>query len=95
MTYAGTDPVLSRALSALRGHAPAILALTESGLVFACSAAARRDGVVRGLKLREAQYRSPALAVLDYDMALDVRVFEPVVRRASRSRWAWAASASG
>jgi protein ImuB len=57
------------------------LALTESGLVFACSAAARRDGVARGLKLREAQYRSPALAVLDYDIALDARVFEPVVRR--------------
>ena len=57
------------------------LALTEAGLVFACSPAARRDGVARGLKLREAQYRSPALAVLDYDIALDVRVFEPVVRR--------------
>ena len=35
------------------------IALTEAGLVFACSAAARRDGVARGLKLREAQYRSP------------------------------------
>lgn len=57
------------------------LALTESGLVFACSPAARRDGVARGLKLREAQYRSPGLTVLDYDVALDVRVFEPVVRR--------------
>lgn len=56
------------------------IALTESGLVFACSAAARRDGVARGLKLREAQYRSPGLVLLDYDAALDARVFEPVVR---------------
>ena len=56
------------------------IALTESGIVYACSAAARRDGVARGLKLREAQYRSPALTVLDYDAAVDVRLFEPVVR---------------
>ena len=56
------------------------IALTEAGLVFACSAAARRDGVARGLKLREAQYRSPGLTLLDYDAALDARVFEPVVR---------------
>ncbi len=60
--------------------AEAPIALTESGLVFACSPAARRDGVARGLKLREAQYRSPGLTVLDYDGALDMRVFEPVVR---------------
>ena len=61
--------------------AAAPIALTEHGLVFACSPAARRDGVARGLKLREAQYRSPGLVVLDYDTALDLRVFEPVVRR--------------
>ncbi|MBT2515851.1 DNA polymerase Y family protein [Streptomyces sp. ISL-90] len=57
------------------------IALIQSGLVFACSAAARRDGVIRGLKLREAQYRSPEVVVLDYDAALDARIFEPVVRR--------------
>lgn len=57
------------------------VALTQGGQVFACSAAARRDGVVRGVKLREAQYRSPGLILLDYDASLDVRVFEPVVRR--------------
>lgn len=56
------------------------IALTEGGLVFACSAAARRDGVIRGLKLREAQYRSPGVTVQGYDAALDARVFEPVVR---------------
>ncbi|KRC62686.1 hypothetical protein ASE14_02355 [Agromyces sp. Root81] len=57
------------------------VALTEGGQIFACSAAARRDGVVRRLRLREAQYRSPGLALLDYDASLDMRVFEPVVRR--------------
>ncbi|GAA2023536.1 DNA polymerase Y family protein [Agromyces tropicus] len=56
------------------------VALTEAGQVHSCSAAARRDGVMRGLRLREAQYRSPALAVLPYDAALDHRAFEPVVR---------------
>ena len=61
------------------------IALTEGGLVFACSAAARRDGVVRGLKLREAQYRSPGVTVLDYDAALDARMFEPVVRASTTS----------
>jgi protein ImuB len=71
-------------LAVCREHgldADAPLALVEAGLVYACSPTARRDGVVRGLKLREAQYRSPGLTVLDYDVALDVRVFEPVVRR--------------
>ena len=57
------------------------LALIDAGLVFACSEAARRHGVARGLKLREAQLRSPGLVVRDYDAELDVRVFEPVVRR--------------
>ncbi|MFC9918743.1 DNA polymerase Y family protein [Agromyces binzhouensis] len=70
-------------LAACREHGidPALpVALTESGLVHSCSPAARRDGVTRGLRLREAQYRSTALAVLEYDAALDHRAFEPVVR---------------
>lgn len=57
------------------------IALIDHGLVFASSAAARRQGVIRGLKLREAQLRCPGLTVHDYDVELDVRVFEPVVRR--------------
>ncbi|MGR0317758.1 DNA polymerase Y family protein [Agromyces sp. ZXT2-3] len=70
-------------LAACREHGidPALpVALTEKGLVHSCSAAARRDGVTRGLRLREAQYRSTALTVLEYDAALDHRAFEPVVR---------------
>lgn len=56
------------------------VALTEKGLVHSCSSAARRDGVARGLRLREAQYRSTSLAVLEYDAALDHRAFDPIVR---------------
>ncbi|WP_350349907.1 DNA polymerase Y family protein [Agromyces sp. G08B096] len=70
--------------AAMREHGledDAPVALTDGGLVFACSAAARRDGVARGLRLREAQLRCPALVVLAYDAALDARAFEPVVRR--------------
>ncbi|MCU1584400.1 MAG: polymerase [Microbacteriaceae bacterium] len=55
------------------------LALIDAGLVFACSASARRDGVKRGLRVREAQARCPDLAVLDYDSAVDIRLFEPVL----------------
>lgn len=62
---------------ALAADAP--LALIDAGLVFACSAAARAAGVKRGLRLREAQARCPQLTVLDYDQALDIRSFEPVL----------------
>lgn len=55
------------------------LALTEKGLVFACSASARADGVRRGMRVREAQSRSTALVVLPYDPILDARAFEPVI----------------
>lgn len=55
------------------------VALIEKGEVLACSAAARADGVRRGLRVREAQSRCPALAVLLYDAALDARAFEPVL----------------
>jgi protein ImuB len=57
------------------------LALIDKGLVFACSRPARQEGVKRGLKLREAQYRCTGLAALPYDPALDSRAFEPVISR--------------
>ncbi|GAA1783459.1 DNA polymerase Y family protein [Agromyces lapidis] len=77
-------PVFAAAREAgLDPEAP--LALTEGGAVHSCSAAARRDGVVRGLRLREAQYRSPAITVLPYDPVLDVRAFEPVVRQVEQT----------
>jgi protein ImuB len=63
--------------AALPPEAP--IALIEKGLVHACSAAARAEGVRRGLKVREAQSRCAALAVLLYNPALDARSFEPVL----------------
>lgn len=57
------------------------LALIDKGFVFACSLPARREGVKRGLKLREAQYRCTDLVVLAYDQAQDARAFEPVITR--------------
>ena len=55
------------------------LALIDRGEVFACSAAARSDGVRRGLRVREAQSRCTDLIAVPYDPVLDHRVFEPVV----------------
>jgi protein ImuB len=58
------------------GDAP--LALIEKGLVFACSASARIEGVQRGLRVREAQARCTDLAVRPYEQQLDSRTFEIV-----------------
>ncbi|MCS5720389.1 DNA polymerase Y family protein [Herbiconiux sp. CPCC 203407] len=55
------------------------LAVIEKGLVYACSAAARADGVRRGLRIREAQARSPRLRVFELDTAVVNRAFEPVI----------------
>lgn len=55
------------------------VALVDRGLVFACSATARAEGVKRGLRIREAQTRSPLVQVLPYDPVLDARAFEPVL----------------
>src|SRR6478752_9012963 len=66
-----------RADPALADDAP--IALLDKGVVFACSAAARADGVRRGLRMREAQSRCPQLEVLPYDPVLDERAFEPVL----------------
>ncbi len=55
------------------------VALIEKGVIRACSAAARRDGVTRGMRQREAQARCPGLHLLAYDATLDARAFEPVL----------------
>ena len=55
------------------------IALIEKGMVFACSAAARAEGVRRGMRQREAQSRCTGLHLLRYDAALDSRAFEPVL----------------
>jgi protein ImuB len=55
------------------------LALIEHGVVFACSAAARAEGVKRGLRVREAQARCPELVVQPYNAVHDNRAFEQVL----------------
>ena len=54
-------------------------AVLGAGRVVACSAAARAEGVTRGLRRRQAEARCPGLAVVDHDPAADARAFEPVV----------------
>jgi len=67
------------------GLAPgAPIAMIEAGVVFACSPAARLDGVRRGLRVREAQARCTTLIVLPHRPEVDNRVFEPVVTEIER-----------
>lgn len=47
--------------------------------VFACSRAARAEGVRRGLRRREAQRRCPDVHVVERDEAAEARAFEPIV----------------
>jgi protein ImuB len=56
------------------------IAVIEKSLVFACSPAARAEGVTRGMRARAAQARCTDLVLLDYDRGTDARVFEPVVQ---------------
>src|SRR3954470_22108577 len=55
------------------------VAVLHANRVVACSAAAREDGVRRGLRKREAQGRCPALTVLEQDPVGEARAFEPAV----------------
>jgi len=55
------------------------LALIDRGVVFACSASARIEGVQRGLRVREAQARCTDLVVRSYEQQLDSRTFETVI----------------
>jgi protein ImuB len=55
------------------------IAVIDKGLVYACSAAARSEGVKRGLRLREAQARCPQLLVFPRDPVRIDRAFEPVI----------------
>lgn len=55
------------------------VAVLHANRVVACSPAARAEGVVDGLRKREAQGRCPQLVVVDHDPGRDARAFEPVV----------------
>lgn len=57
------------------------VAVLRSGRVIACSAEARADGVLVGMRKREAQSRCPALTVVATDPLRDAREFAPVVAR--------------
>ncbi|HWS36401.1 MAG TPA: DNA polymerase Y family protein [Actinoplanes sp.] len=57
----------------------AAVAVMFGNRVLACSEAARREGVRRGLRRREAQGRCPRLVVVEHDPGRDARAFEPVV----------------
>jgi protein ImuB len=70
-------PVVAAAAGVDTGDKP--VAVFDKGLVLACSAAARAEGVRRGQRMREAQSRCPDLVVLGYDAGLDARGFEPVI----------------
>ena len=62
------------------GEGAEAVAVMEKGRVFATSAAARRFGVARGQRRRDAQSRCPALVARARDEAAERRAFEPVVR---------------
>ncbi|GAB3281520.1 DNA polymerase Y family protein [Sinomonas notoginsengisoli] len=66
----------------LSGEAPehAAVAVIDKGVVAVCSMEARAAGVVRGLRVREAQVRSPGLVTVAADSQRSEREFEPVVR---------------
>lgn len=72
-------PVVAAATDAGLDHDLPI-AVIEKGLVFACSPAARAEGVRRGMRARAAQAACTQLVLLDYDPATDSRVFEPVAQ---------------
>jgi protein ImuB len=71
-------PVVAAALQhELSLEAP--LAVVERGEVFACSAAARREGVKRGMRRRDAAARCPELVVVDRVPEAETRSFEAVL----------------
>jgi protein ImuB len=62
------------------GVPPGVPAATvHANRVVVANPAAEREGVVEGIRRREAQGRCPALLVLEPDPSRDARVFEPVV----------------
>ncbi|KHL01828.1 hypothetical protein LK10_14620 [Sinomonas humi] len=59
-------------------------AVIDKGLVSVCSAEARAAGVVRGLRVREAQSRCPDLTAIRADPARDAREFDEVLAAVER-----------
>jgi protein ImuB len=61
------------------GQAPAPAAVLTRSAVVACNAAARAEGVRRGMRRRDAQARCPELVLLPDNPDRDAREFEPVL----------------
>ncbi|MGV8968869.1 MAG: DNA polymerase Y family protein [Microbacteriaceae bacterium] len=57
----------------------AAIAVVDRSIVFACSPAARLEGVRRGQRMREAQARCAELLVIPYEPHVDSRAFEPLI----------------
>ena len=55
------------------------IAVIDRGEVYACSQAARLDGVRRGMRRRDASARCPELTVVDHSLERDVRAFESIL----------------
>jgi protein ImuB len=55
------------------------IAVFDKGMVLACSAAARAEGVRRGQRRRDAQARCTQLVVAEVDPVRDQRVFAPLI----------------
>ena len=72
-----TAALLSDPAAPAGGEVPA--AVVQANVVVACSAAARTEGVQRGLRRREAQARCPGLVVVERDAGSETRAFEPVM----------------
>ena len=74
-------------VSAVTRHglsAAAPIAVIEHGEVYACSAAARAEGVRRGMRRRDAAAHCPELMVLEHSLEVDVGVFESVLSAVER-----------
>ncbi|WP_228479279.1 DNA polymerase Y family protein [Microbacterium atlanticum] len=79
MTAAGERPGSANAGSTGRRGARHPVAVVERNLIVACSAAARAEGVRRGMRRRDAQARCPGLTLVNADAARDHRAFAPIV----------------
>lgn len=55
------------------------VAVLSANRVIACSAAARRAGIRRGLRKRETQARCPEIVTIEHDEGRDARAFESIV----------------
>ncbi|XAS76212.1 DNA polymerase Y family protein [Dermatophilaceae bacterium Sec6.4] len=76
--WPGWSLIAAREAAGTPPEAP--LAVVSKSIVVARSAAAAAEGVTEGLRIRHAQARCPDLQVLTYDVGIEQRAFEPVLR---------------